>query len=619
MKFLLSLYLLIHLMTVSAQIYLNDTATYNSNWCGYTSVYELNKQYYVMGGTINFGHNNDMSLLLGLHKSNGDKISLQIDYDTLNDQKIFGGINKLIYNERGNFVYLYNNCEQGISCYPRLKEISPTGFLINDISYLPILDSFAFKLFDFNNIMQKKDSTYVIALDIQDPIRFANPNLGGGGVLYIHLDKDFNVLDTVPYFGSGSHQERGYLFADIVELDNGNIVFMIYETLQDPSDPESQIVFMTIDEQGNILNKKHYTDGQMAVSPFALTRTEDNGFLFTYVKSVNIDNSWINNDFLCKVDSNFNLVWKMSVDTLIHSGGFKYLEKNIAPTLDGSYITAGGSGTFEPDYQSTALLSKFDENGQIEWQRHHFLLSEVSPTAPITTEINDVIATSDSGYCMVGQVFDYPVFGTSPISFYGYLVKTNCLGFLGNAVASAGFSYEDEFAVRFYNTSMQAGSYFWDFGDGTSLTTDEYVDTVVHSYTLGTEPYTELVEVEVMLIAYGCYDSLGVRDADTVLFTVQPRKHQDPSVVTNGNGYFSIFPNPISAGSPLYVYLNGLNFNDGEVVLKIYGNDGEYVTKYILSASEGSYQVDNELPSGVYMLVLEQGGEVLEMEKLVVQ
>jgi len=184
MKFLLSLYLLIHAMSLNAQIYLNDTATYNSNWCGYTSVYELKKQYYVMGGTINFGHNNDMSLLLGLHKSNGDKISLQIDYDTLNDQKVFGGINKLIYNERGNFVYLYNNCEQGISCYPRLKEISPTGFLINDISYLPILDSFAFKLFDFNNIMQKKDSTYVIALDIQDPIRFANPNLGGGGVIH---------------------------------------------------------------------------------------------------------------------------------------------------------------------------------------------------------------------------------------------------------------------------------------------------------------------------------------------------------------------------------------------------------------------------------------------------
>ena len=408
---------------------------------------------------------------------------------------------------------------------------------------------------------------------------------------------------------------------------------MIYETLQDPSDPESQIVFMTIDEQGNILNKKHYTDGQMAGSPFALTRTEDNGFLFTYVKSVNIDNSWINNDYLCKVDSNFNLVWKMSVDTLIHSGGFKYLEKNIAPTLDGSYITAGGSGTFEPDYQSTALLSKFDKNGQIAWQRHHFLLSEVSPTAPITTEINDVIATSDSGYCMVGQVFDYPVFGTSPISFYGYLVKTNCLGFLGNAVASAGFSYEDEFAVRFYNTSMQAGSYFWNFGDGTTLSTDEYVDTVVHEYpTFSPSPSPSAssgsggnggngsyAEYEVMLIAYGCYDSLGVRDADTVVFTVQPRKHQDPSVVTNGNGYFTIFPNPISAGSPLYVYLNGLNFNDGEVVLKIYGNDGRYVTKYILSVSEGSYQIDNELASGVYLLVLEQGGERLEVERLVVE
>ncbi len=75
MKFLFSITLLFQICLLDAQIYLNDTATYNSNWCGYTSVYELNKQYYVMGGTINFGHNNDMSLLLGLHKSNGDKVA----------------------------------------------------------------------------------------------------------------------------------------------------------------------------------------------------------------------------------------------------------------------------------------------------------------------------------------------------------------------------------------------------------------------------------------------------------------------------------------------------------------------------------------------------------------
>ena len=54
-------------------------------------------------------------------------------------------------------MYLYNNCEQGIGCYPRLKEISPNGTLVKDTSFLSTMNLYNYDLYDFNNFMQKKD------------------------------------------------------------------------------------------------------------------------------------------------------------------------------------------------------------------------------------------------------------------------------------------------------------------------------------------------------------------------------------------------------------------------------------------------------------------------------
>jgi len=375
------------------------------------------------------------------------------------------------------------------------------------------------------------------------------------------------------------------------------------------------MLFMKVDAQGNILSKSFYSDGQKSVFPFAFTQSYDKGYLFTYLKGEWDGNSWIYRDYIAKVDSTFSFEWRMSVEPNQIGIYSVYVEYKIVKTMDNNFVTGGGSSNYVMPYQASAQLSKFNEDGDLLWQRKHYKVEDTSDIYTVTVEIKDVIATKDSGYCMVGQVFDYPAFSVGAVSKYGYIVKTNCLGFLGNAVASASLSYEDNYELTFYNTSMQAGSYFWDFGDGTTLTTGEGVDTIFHAYP---SPPDALEEYEVMLIAYGCYDSLGVRDADTVLFTVEPKLHKDPTVVTNGNGYFTLFPNPVVAGSSLYVYLNGLNPNDGEVTMKIFGNDGKYVAKYVLSVSEGSYEISHQLRSGEYFLVLEQGGKRLGMEKLIV-
>ena len=121
-----------------------------------------------------------------------------------------------------------------------------------------------------------------------------------------------------------------------------------------------------------------------------------------------------------------------------------------------------------------------------------------------------------------------------------------------------------------------------------------------------------------MLIAYGCYDSLGVRDADTLLFTVTITEDGSSVVVTN-NGYFVLFPNPSSAGGELSIYLNALDPNNGEVSLIFYSMDGKLVKKSLLSTDKGTYMLDNNLARGMYEVALVQGGKFLQSEKLIIQ
>lgn len=590
------------------QKYLNDTTLFSGTSCIYTSVIEVDSGYFAMASITRLENNNTSQLALVFVDTNGTQNLILDDFDLLNQQRIFGGYNRLFLNERGNFTYFYNNCDTQ-DCFPRLKEITPQGETINDVSFLSTIQSYNYSLLDGNNIIQKKDSTYVLAINV-----FSNTV---NGLLYLHLDKDYNLLDSIPVFSSNVNLQYGS--AKMTELDDGSIVFMINETIQtvNPSE-EGRVVFITFDSNNQFVNLKRFVDGQKIISPFDLTKTEDNGYLFTYAKGEWDGNSWLYKDQLCKVDENFDFDWKMEIDTFKNIATTDRMEQGIAATLDGNYVAGGGSFDLTvniPFDQPTAQLTKFTTDGELLWQRQMY---KVEDTAVVFggpgIEIKDVIATKDSGYCMVGKVRDTPALIAGFSGVYGYIVKTNCLGFLSDAEASYDYKRENDFIVEFFNTSRQARSYQWIFGDGTNLWSEESVDTVSHVYDdfgpsagSGTNPY------EVMLIAYGCNG-----DADTSRFTIQPSLHADPTIITDGNGYFTLFPNPVLSGGSLYVYLNDLDPTNGEVKLLFYTEGGRLAKEVQLNYSEGSYQIENSLARGVYEVVLVQGGEALQSERLII-
>lgn len=570
------------------QTYLNDTTLFGGLAAVISSVHEVDSGYYLIASRYAENHGNMSELVIG-YVDSSELLVIHTDFDTLNIQSAYSSMSKLILNERGNFVVRYKNCDT-IFCYPRIKEFSPDGNLIADVKLNYIIDSLNLSISDFGDFIQKKDSTYVLT---------ANTNTASTGTsLYIHMDKDFNPINIKHIEPSVPSWQ--YMVPNVIELQNGMSLLGVSQVKLLP-DIEGGIKFFRIDNNENIVNEGLFLDTSKMSIPLGLCLSHSgDGYLFTYQEEFDLNGNDRYYMKIAKVDTNYNLVWKRNiVETLIITPTLFLMQQEIKPVSDGNYVT-GGAFWDSINEESAALITKIDDSGDYIWQRfiHFPYLGD-----DIGIEIKDIIETSDSGFFLVGAltIFD------NPFIQKGYLVRTNCLGFLGEPSASANYLIQNNFSVDFYNTSMQDGGCTWYFGDGDSLWTNEYTDTISHLYA-GYGPY------EVMLVAEGCN---GIED--TLTFMVEPVKHTDPNIVTNGNGYFSIFPNPVLAGTELYVYLNQLDDSKGAVQLNIYSMNGKLVQEFPLTASEGTYFINSSLVSGVYLINLFQGDELLETEKLIVE
>lgn len=604
------LFQLCFVFTSHTQSFLKDTCIFEGTSCILNSVYEVDSGYYVVGNRLDYGHGQNGEFLLGFIDHEGGNSIKYINYDPFNSQDIHGGVNSLLLNERNNFVYYYQNCDTS-NCYPRIKEISPQGVLVADLKLDVFMDSLDLRLWGYNDMIQLRDSTYILTINSEV---LSNPNLKIN--ILLHLDKDFQFINYFKFYPQGTWR---HTYAQCFELQNGNIVYRIAD-LNDATagavNFAGRIRFMELTRSGVVIKDLYYQDSQTTSMPMGFCVSQVNtGYFSSYFNGIWDDHyGWFYDLVLVKTNVNFQPIWKKVVQHRFTNSISQYaFYPEIKPTSDGNYVIAGTSfsdttGVVNEGVFTTTLL-KFDESGNDIWKRNVYYKPfdatwEVLP--PFFTSIKDLIQTSDGGFCMVGEFFDRVGQFAGKWFQKGYFLKTNCLGFMDVAHAAMNYKAKNNFEVQFYNRSMQAGSYTWHFGDGTILTTDEYTDTLIHTYPhLGT--------YEGMLIAHGCNG-----DNDTLRFTINAQLHEDPSVVTDGNGFFSVFPNPVSAGGDLYVYLNDLQPENGEVVLSIFDINGRQVQQIGLDNQEGTYFIKNELASGLYMVQLSQGGKRLQEQKLLV-
>jgi len=93
----------------------------------------------------------------------------------------------------------------------------------------------------------------------------------------------------------------------------------------------------------------------------------------------------------------------------------------------------------------------------------------------------------------------------------------------------------------------------------------------------------------------------------------------DETIGGNINDYeILLYPNPSSSGGKLLIYLNAVDPSNGEVYLNIHSIDGKLVRKVFLPAKEGTYTLDNHLARGIYEVMLFQGSQVIQRDRLVI-
>lgn len=390
----------------------------------------------------------------------------------------------------------------------------------------------------------------------------------------------------------------------------------------------SKVHFVDLDTNGNILRDRIFQTSQFTeVASGVQLVNNGRNYLMTYSESKQAfyagQNTVIIRPVVALLDTALNVIWKDSI-SLAWWGAVDGIElRGISPkdyiVQDSNFVFAhtypyglGFSDTIP--FTCVLIQNRKLNTGEINWNRSFQYYTDSNFNNQPHYELYDAsFVPWDSGYVFVGTSYNYDSLGAGVPGQLGYVLKTNCLGHLGDPIAGASFSYNDSLGVHFESTSIQDGSVTWHFGDGTTEHRGEYQDSVFHQY-------SDSGVYEVMLIAHGC---LGVKD--TLRFTLDVPAYTPPSDTTEVSEpptvvytqTMAIGPNPVSAGEPLSIYLGDLPENGA--TLAIYDQNGKMLREVYFPSGQSMYLLPLDFASGVYELVLSNGTKELDKERLVVR
>ncbi len=384
-----------------------------------------------------------------------------------------------------------------------------------------------------------------------------------------------------------------------------------------------KLLFFTINEfNGSIVSTKQLHDTPWSTPSYGATFiNNEKDLLISYTESDTLyTNTTIPQPYhavrpsVARLDSNFNVVWKDTLYSYLSSTLSSYgcIEKFVVEDVDSSFVSAAAylrvtdEGTpNQKNYDAVRISKRKQSTGAIIWNRDYVYFDIDYFNDPLYS-IHDAESTLDGGYIFVGQVENFDSLQAGAPGQLGYVLKTNCLGFLDDP--QAGFTAEnnDSLGVQFTNTSLMGGSYLWNFGDGTTLSTGENLDSVFHQY-------SDSGTYEVKLIAYGCN---GVND--TIITSVYVSKYNAPEPPVNPNivNYMALGPNPVQSGESIAVYVGVLPSNN--CWLAFYDAQGKLVMEHAIQQSKSTNIIEIPFSSGVYQVVLRNGSKELEMEKILV-
>lgn len=528
-------------------------------------------------------------------------------------------------NFRGNFIIAHSYI--GVDgWFPRLMEIDLTGSIVNDF-LLDFTSPDSVSMGD-NILMniESVDSTYDIVAEYIYRNKDNNPPGPeySRGAIILKIDQFGDTIWTKRYHSAqslnGQTRYSPIVFTPINDTVNLLICreSLFYSSLFQASNNWSKTHFLWLNKEGGILETKtmQHTPVCFGGSSFipltdsSMIYVYDDSYLVPYSPTVDVFEYY---SLIARLDKNLNPLWKDSLYEKPTSNiGQALTIKKIVPAGDSSFIYAYGRTSYFQDsisnqYTVYTRITKQKISGETEWSRNFYYYPDSTiGVVPPTYQIFDVEVTKDKGCIVAGTIISPDSAAAQVPSEFGYIIKTNCLGFIGSP--SAGLQHQNlgKMEVQFVNTSTEAGSFDWYFGDGSHSTVGEEQDTLTHHYQTFGPHYG-------MLIAHGCDG-----ETDTIQFEVNPIYHFDPSPVTEDQDYFAIFPNPVLSGNYLFIYLNNLNPSIDNINLRIYSIDNKLIDHFSLEAKEGNHALHTSLGAGMYYSILYNGNELLQKRKFIV-
>jgi len=591
-------------------------------------IYVTDSGYYFQGAQ-GWG-STECDVVFGKLKLNGDLDFYTTDITPYEYNLSYGSLTQMDTNFRGNYILGYTNrlfAGSSILKQPNFTEINMNGNVVLSHTFdFHTTDSLNF--YDFGKIIpSKEDSSYFgIFTYLNQTLNTSHPGYNESGVLLLKIDQYGDTIFTKKFAHPANQLIKPqWAVCHLQHLDDHSLLISLKEILN--ADLPNGVAFIckthffSLDANGNPLQQSTFQEGDFSYGGFTFITLNDGSLVLPYYDSKIVTTPQnvqerVYRSVMARIDSNMQIMWKDTLPNIFYSNLTAEVQSVRLLQINDSVF--GGAYLYEFDtiydpsiwnsHRSIPYARIYNKtiDGETLWQRdYHFANITDSINEP-TYSLTDFEKTADGGFITCGSYKNHDSLAIGSQGIYGYVLKTNCLGFLGAPESAFSYQISDSFAVNYTNHSVQAGSYMWSFGDGDTLETDEYEKFATHYYE---SPGT----YNVTLIAFGCNG-----EADTLKTTIIIPETPIDTVVYIGDGtLLTLFPNPVKSGESLVAYVGELNGESATLDLIDYSGKVLYST-YIPKGNT-NYFLPTQYATGVYLAALRINKNLLETERFIIE
>lgn len=607
-KYITASWVCLFLLQLQAQPYFQKTYKLGDTTSIFSDIYLHDSTYYI-GGSVGKGNAHFYTHLLQLDSA-GLILNNQRNENVPTNQFYCFSKTDMDTNFRGNLVFGYVVSEYAWANVgqPRISEFDLQGNVIFDHV---ITDFNADSLIFFTNgtlLNNKADSTYYIAFAYSDE----RININDVGVLFAKTKFTGEIIWYKKFhftpLGTGKPH---WIMGDLKRISDTTMLLFTQEDLMyNGSAAEqswSQAHFIKLDLNGNEKAHHIFQDTQDDQPGLSFLPLDDGGVIYAYYDSKLLGTPpnadyFAHRSVITRLNSNFQPVWKDTLHNFYGNYTYYNTPNRLMQWTDSSFLYAYEyllDLTVSSHEYAPIRIENRHLDGELLWYRDYLYYDTSLLAYGAEYQIHDLAQTPSGDLLFAGQAISYDLQNQSQSFQNAYLLKTNCLGFMGDPAASFYIHDLGNNQVNIVNTSLQAGTFTWDLGDGTLIENDERTDTIFHTY-LDNALYP------VRLIAKGCS---GKADTLDLIWNWVGLDEE------TSNTYFQVNPNPVSSNELFSVYIGSVNSEKHVLILK--DEIGRTVGSYPVPQGDITMSLNPKLAAGTYFVCLMQGDVLLQQEKLI--